>query len=99
MNCQPNGSISPRANFAHTTAHGALAGKTQTQVVVGYNLDVIISVGYRVHSRRGVEFRRWATTILKGDFPELPLASWGAKVYNQRLFSAEKSGKTLRRAE
>lgn len=30
-----------------------------------YNLDVIISVGYRVHSSRGVEFRRWATEVLK----------------------------------
>ena len=30
-----------------------------------YNLDVIISVGYRVKSQRGVEFRRWATQILK----------------------------------
>ena len=30
-----------------------------------YNLDVIISVGYRVKSQRGVEFRRWANSILK----------------------------------
>ncbi len=30
-----------------------------------YNLDVIISVGYRVHSNRGVHFRRWATSVLK----------------------------------
>ena len=30
-----------------------------------YSLDVIISVGYRVHSLRGVEFRRWATSVLK----------------------------------
>ena len=30
-----------------------------------YNLDVIISVGYRVHSKRGVEFRRWASRVLK----------------------------------
>ena len=29
------------------------------------NLDVIISVGYRVKSQRGVEFRRWATSVLK----------------------------------
>jgi len=32
---------------------------------VAYNLDVIISVGYRVKSQRGVEFRRWATRVLK----------------------------------
>lgn len=30
-----------------------------------YNLDMIISVGYRVHSYRGVQFRQWATTVLK----------------------------------
>ena len=30
-----------------------------------YNLDVIISVGYRVHSKRGVQFRRWANSVLK----------------------------------
>ena len=30
-----------------------------------YNLDVIISVGYRVKSQRGVEFRKWATSVLK----------------------------------
>ena len=36
-----------------------------TAKVAIYNLDVIISVGYRVHSQRGVEFRRWATKMLK----------------------------------
>ena len=30
-----------------------------------YNLDMIISVGYRVHSHRGVQFRMWATAVLK----------------------------------
>ena len=30
-----------------------------------YDLDVIISVGYRVKSQRGVEFRRWATNVLR----------------------------------
>lgn len=30
-----------------------------------YNLDVIISVGYRVKSKRGVEFRKWASSVLK----------------------------------
>ena len=36
------------AKFAHTTPHGAVKGKSQIQEVVLYNLDVIISVGYRV---------------------------------------------------
>jgi prophage maintenance system killer protein len=53
------------ANFAHTTPHGAIEGKTQSQVVEYYNLDVIISVGYRVKSKQGTQFRIWATDVLK----------------------------------
>ena len=53
------------AKFAYTTRHGALADRTQTKEVGLYNLDVIISVGYRVKSQRGVEFRRWATSVLR----------------------------------
>ena len=41
------------ANFAHTTQHGAMEGKTQQSVSKYYNLDMIISVGYRVNSERG----------------------------------------------
>ena len=40
------------AKIAHTTRHGAMEGKTQVQEVVFYNLDVIISVGYRVKATR-----------------------------------------------
>ena len=53
------------ANFAHTTQHGAIKGKTQNKELVLYNLDVIISVGYRVKSQRGVQFRQWANKVLK----------------------------------
>ena len=53
------------ANFAHTTLHGAMDGRTQTQNVTFYNLDAIISVGYRVNSRRATQFRIWATGVLK----------------------------------
>ncbi len=53
------------ANFAHTTKHGALKDKTQEQSTMFYNLDVIISVGYRVKSKRGTQFRQWATARLK----------------------------------
>lgn len=53
------------ADFAHTTQHGAVKGKTQQKTVTFYNLDVIISVGYRVKSQRGVQFRQWATQRLK----------------------------------
>lgn len=47
------------ANFATTAADG------KTYQVEHYNLDVVISVGYRVKSSRGVEFRQWATKVLK----------------------------------
>lgn len=49
----------------HTTAHGAIAGKTQTKAVKYYNLDAIISVGYRVNSVQATHFRIWATQVLK----------------------------------
>ncbi|WP_423128045.1 RhuM family protein [Gaoshiqia sp. Z1-71] len=52
-------------DFLHTTQHGAIAGKTQEKVIKLYNLDVIISVGYRVKSQRGIQFRIWANKILK----------------------------------
>lgn len=51
-------------NFRMTTKHGAIEGKTQTHDVLYYNLDVIISVGYRVKSLRGTQFRQWATKRL-----------------------------------
>lgn len=47
------------ANFATTAADG------KTYQVEYYNLDMIISVGYRVNSKRGIAFRRWANSILK----------------------------------
>lgn len=53
------------AKFAITTQHGAIKGKTQTKNIEFYNLDVIISVGYRVKSKQGTQFRIWANTILK----------------------------------
>ena len=53
------------AKFATTTQHGAVEGKTQTHMTEYYNLDVVISVGYRVKSKRGIEFRRWANKVLK----------------------------------
>ena len=51
--------------FATTTQHGAIKGKTQTHTTAFYNLDMIISVGYRVNSHRGVQFRIWATQVLR----------------------------------
>ena len=48
-----------------TTKHGAIAGKTQTKLVDFYNLEAIISVGYRVNSTKATQFRIWATKTLK----------------------------------
>ena len=47
------------ANFATTAKDG------KTYKVDYYNLDVIISVGYRIKSQRGIEFRKWASSVLK----------------------------------
>ena len=48
-----------------TTQHGAMPGKVQSKDAQFYNLDAIISVGYRVNSRRATHFRIWATGVLK----------------------------------
>ena len=48
-----------------TTIHGAIEGKFQRNKISLYNLDVIISIGYRVKSQVGTRFRQWATRILK----------------------------------
>ena len=53
------------AKFENTTEHGAIDGKTQTHLVDYYNLDMIISIGYRVKSNNGIVFRKWANKILK----------------------------------
>ena len=51
------------AKFA-TVVNRGIRGEEEDQIVF-YNLDMIISVGYRVHSYRGVQFRMWATPVLK----------------------------------
>lgn len=53
------------AKIATTTQHGAIEGKTQSNITKFYNLDAIISVGYRVNSKRATHFRQWATNVLK----------------------------------
>lgn len=53
------------SNLEIATPHGAIPGKTQQQKAKFYNLDAIISVGYRVNSRRATQFRIWVTQVLK----------------------------------
>lgn len=48
-----------------TTQHGAIKDKTQQNETQFYNLDAIISVGYRVNSAKATHFRIWATKVLK----------------------------------
>ena len=70
------------AKFAYTTRHGAIPGKTQIAEVGLYNLDVVISVGYRVKSVQGTRFRQWAMQVLK----EFMLRGYA---FNQRLNAIE----------
>lgn len=53
------------AKFATTRNYGRIEGFTQKQDVEYFNLDMIISVGYRVKSKNGIRFRKWANKILK----------------------------------
>lgn len=53
------------AKIAIPTKHGAIPGKEQYSATNYYNLDAIISVGYRVDSIRATHFRKWATGVLK----------------------------------
>lgn len=78
------------AKFAHTTQHGAIADKKQIKTTTYYNLDVIISVGYRVKSQRGTQFRIWATQRLKDYLIQ------GYAINQKRLEQTEKEIKFLR---
>ena len=53
------------AFFAHSTRHGAMKDKTHVTTKKVYNLDAIISVGYRVNSKKATDFRIWATKVLR----------------------------------
>ena len=53
------------AFFAQVTPHGATPGRMHTQQVPFYNLDMVISVGYRINSKNATRFRQWATSVLK----------------------------------
>lgn len=75
------------AKFATTAADG------KTYQVDYYNLDVIISVGYRVKSQRGVEFRKWANSVLKDYIIK------GYAVNNKRIEQIGEVIRIMKRAE
>ena len=77
------------AKFATTSEHGALKGKKQTHIVEYYNLDVIISVWYRVKSKNGIVFRKWANKVLKDYLIK------GYAINNKRLEYLEKTIKLI----
>ena len=53
------------AKFATPKNYGRVEGKTQDQMVEYFSLEMITSVGYRVKSKQGVAFRKWANSVLK----------------------------------
>ena len=75
------------ANFAKTAADG------KTYQVDYYNLDVIISVGYRVKSQRGVEFRKWENSVLRDYIIK------GYAVNNKRIEQIGEVIRIMKRAE
>ncbi len=81
------------AKFATTTQHGAIKGKTQTHITEHYNLDIIISVGYRVKSKRGIAFRKWANSVLKDYILK------GYAINKDRVNKLDKVIKVMKRSE
>lgn len=77
------------AKFENTTRYGAMNDKTQTHYIEYYNLDVIISVGYHVKFKKGVEFRKWANKILKDYMIK------GYAINNKRLEYLKKTVKLI----
>ena len=77
------------AKFASTTKHGAIKGKKQVHMIEYYNLDMIISVGYRVKSKNGIIFRKWANNILKDYLLK------GYAINQKRLDNLEKTVKLI----
>lgn len=75
------------ANFATTASDG------KTYQIDHYNLDVIISVGYRVKSKRGIEFRKWANKVLKDYIIK------GYAVNNKRIEQLNEVIRIMKRAQ
>lgn len=77
------------ANFATTASDG------KTYQVDYYNLDVIISVGYRVKSQKGVEFRKWANVIIKNHIIKANALNVRVDKVEEELFYLKKKTEEL----
>lgn len=64
-NAYEEGELTPEATVAFFATVQTEGNRQVERDIAFYNLDMIISVGYRVHSYRGVQFRMWATRVLK----------------------------------
>ncbi len=79
----------------HTTEHGAIEGKTQTKRTKFYNLDAILSIGYRVSGKKATQFRIWATSVLK-DYLIKGYALDQKKLQQQKLEELDKTIKLIK---
>ena len=84
--------ISTVANFATVQNEG---GREILRDIEYYNLDVIISIGYRVKSQKGVRFRQWATSVLK-NYIQNGFVINSDKITNDRFVSLENEVKFLK---
>ncbi|MEO6669451.1 MAG: RhuM family protein [Ferruginibacter sp.] len=81
-----------RSILEHTTQHGAIEGKTQLVKSKYYNLDAIISVGYRINSNKATQFRIWATQRLKDYLVK------GYSINEQKLKTSQQQLNTLKQS-
>ena len=84
--------VSTVANFATVQNEG---GREILRDIEYYNLDVIISIGYRVKSQKGVRFRQWATSVLK-NYIQNGFIINSDKITNDRFVSLENEVKFLK---
>jgi hypothetical protein len=80
----------------NTTEHGAMTGKTQTTTTKYYNLDAVISVGYRVNSSQATQFRIWATQLIK-EYIVKGFAMDDERLKNGRFFGKDYFAELLER--
>ncbi len=64
-NIYDDGECRPEATYRKFRSVQSEGGRTVTRYIEAYSLDLILAVGYRVRSARGVQFRQWATTVLR----------------------------------